>query len=530
MISPCSQCGAFVALARHKSDLTVTADLHTLARLDELSATNEPPGDSELAFIRPIAEETSARLASLDAEISRLKDRLRELEAERTALSRYHAQNAQILSPLRRIPAELLGRIFSWALLSVCDVLRPKNCPWTLTHVCARWRSIAISDSSLWSPIVIDFSVEMRYPMKLVKIQMERAQSLRINFCGSENSNSPTQVALFNLLAEQSGRWEELSIKLTSNLAPCMTAVRHNLPALRRARLRWVTVDSEPHEFDSVDIFQMAISLIDMSVYCRYRPLPTSFPRFDRLIRYDLQASWDEHAELLRSLPNLEEVRIRCLVGDRGWAEPSETILLRHLRRLSANAPAVLEYLRAPHLEEIGIVDGTTLWPYLERFVLRSSCSPRSLRIRGLLHAQSAADFLRKYQFFTDIAISPPQQRDDTQIQRDVFSAFIDLFSTSKSSPSAPMLPHISHIRFATASADLVLCPLFLRMLESRWKVGNSALKAAELLLLNASARPDPLSMARAETLRISGLQISLLCGLQATSLVNRWLHGPEWT
>jgi hypothetical protein len=53
-----------------------------------------------------------ARLVFLDAEISRLRGRLKQVEDERTDLATYRAQNNTVLSPLRRMPPEVLGEIF----------------------------------------------------------------------------------------------------------------------------------------------------------------------------------------------------------------------------------------------------------------------------------------------------------------------------------------------------------------------------------------------------------------------------------
>ncbi|KAJ7483482.1 hypothetical protein FB451DRAFT_991164, partial [Mycena latifolia] len=65
------------------------------------------------------------------------------------------------LSPLRRMPPELLGEIFSWTLPSVQEALgrrrfQDKHSPWVFTQVCHRWRAVALSTPSLWSQIVIN--------------------------------------------------------------------------------------------------------------------------------------------------------------------------------------------------------------------------------------------------------------------------------------------------------------------------------------------------------------------------------------
>ncbi|KAJ7117629.1 hypothetical protein C8R44DRAFT_555445, partial [Mycena epipterygia] len=118
--------------------------------------TNEPPEDTESTFIRAVASKTGSRLAYLDTKISQLRDWLIQLEEERATLTVYHSQNTAILSPLRRMPPELLCEIFSWTLPSVREALQrrrfdTKHSPWVLTQICSRWRAIALSTASLWS-------------------------------------------------------------------------------------------------------------------------------------------------------------------------------------------------------------------------------------------------------------------------------------------------------------------------------------------------------------------------------------------
>ncbi|KAJ7609031.1 hypothetical protein FB45DRAFT_703426, partial [Roridomyces roridus] len=124
----------------------------------KLMRTNEPPESSEMAYIQAVLSKTGAQLADLDGKIMHLKAQLRQLEDERAVLAEYHAENAAVVSPVRRTPPEVLAEIFSWTLpssdeLEGCSSVRMKmeKSPWTLGQVCRRWRAIALSTPSLWS-------------------------------------------------------------------------------------------------------------------------------------------------------------------------------------------------------------------------------------------------------------------------------------------------------------------------------------------------------------------------------------------
>ncbi|KAF7345144.1 F-box domain-containing protein [Mycena sanguinolenta] len=528
MPSVCSECGAFGVSTSNDFEF----NLATLARLAQLSATNEPPRDAELSLIGSIVEKTSARLAALDTEICRLKDRLEELEKERIALSVYHAQNRRVLSPLRRLPPEILGEIFSWTLPSIHHpAFSTTSCPWGLTYICRTWRAVALSDPSLWSVIQIDFSAEEQYPRELVGLQMERAQSLEIHFVGCETVDSTPQIATFTLLSEHSSRWEVLSIQLTADLIPHLMAIRNGLTALRKAWVQWDTVKSQLPEFNSVDFFPMAISLVDIGVNSEYRFLRTRLPILNQLTRYDFDAPWDAHIQLLKSLPNLREVRIRRQFDDdHGWPELGESIKLLQLRRLYVNDPTILAYLRAPALTEItiGISEMKDTSRPLERLLTQSPCAPRKLRIEGLLDVQSMVEILQKHLSFNEIAITSTQDEDE-DTQRGILANFLTLFTVLDFTPSAMISPHITEIDFACEKADAMLYPLFLNMLESRWNAQGSSLKAAELFFPDPLACPDPKSIARAGKLREAGLRISLSSGDEAEARIAEWLLRTSW-
>ncbi|KAF7336510.1 F-box domain-containing protein [Mycena sanguinolenta] len=452
MPSPCSQCGAFVLPA---DDVLLDRTPHTLARLAQLSASDEPPGTLSCPSCDPSSKKTSKRLTLLDEEIPRLKDRLQELETERTALSESHAQNIRILSPLRRIPAEILGEIFSWSLPSHWDVLDVRNCPWVLTHVCRRWRAVALSMTSLWSLISVDFETKPQYPRAMISTQIERARSLKIHFFGYEDCDASSQIALFELLAIHSHRWEELSIQLTSHLGPCVMKDR-DLTALRRTWVQWHNAESQTPEFNSVDFLRTATSLVEIGVCCDFRFLPTRLPTHHQLTRYDFDAPWRTHVELLKSLPNIQAARIsRHFDNFNDWPEPGDPIDLPHLRRLYVTDHPCLDYLRTPRLEELAIALNAT-------------------DNKGHLDAQSTAAILQKNPSFTEFGVTDEDENEDAQ--RRILSTFLTLFTISNSTPSA-MLPHIMKISFASESGDSTLYPLFLDMLESRWKPEESVLK-----------------------------------------------------
>ncbi|KAF8211012.1 hypothetical protein K438DRAFT_1569597, partial [Mycena galopus ATCC 62051] len=151
--SLCSKCGALATSSFIETfEQPVPGTQHFT-----LLNTNEPPKDSDATLVRTLISDVYAQLASLDDELSQVREKLRQLEQERALLSSYRTRNEAILSPLRRMPSELLAEIFSRTLSPVEDILRLQRgrfdiaqSPWLLTHVCHRWRAASHSTASLW--------------------------------------------------------------------------------------------------------------------------------------------------------------------------------------------------------------------------------------------------------------------------------------------------------------------------------------------------------------------------------------------
>ncbi|KAJ7879186.1 hypothetical protein B0H14DRAFT_2160977, partial [Mycena olivaceomarginata] len=54
------------------------------------------------------------------------------------------------LSPLRRMPVEIISLIFKFAAPFPSDFMNVEEGPWVLSAVCSLWRTIALSQPSLW--------------------------------------------------------------------------------------------------------------------------------------------------------------------------------------------------------------------------------------------------------------------------------------------------------------------------------------------------------------------------------------------
>ncbi|KAJ7663968.1 hypothetical protein DFH06DRAFT_1042209, partial [Mycena polygramma] len=149
----CPKCGALPTEPPREE--AVDLDVVPGTRHYTLLNSNEAPEDSETTFIRAVVSTAEACVARLNEEIAKLQAQLEHLEEQRVSFSSYRARNSAILSPLRRMPPEVLGEIFIWTLPSPRNSLSPSQfdegaSPWVLPHISSRWRAIALATPHLW--------------------------------------------------------------------------------------------------------------------------------------------------------------------------------------------------------------------------------------------------------------------------------------------------------------------------------------------------------------------------------------------
>ncbi|EDR04257.1 uncharacterized protein LACBIDRAFT_304790 [Laccaria bicolor S238N-H82] len=124
--------------------------------------TNYTPTESEIPQIKEFLTDPLKRLSSLDAEIERVQSILDELRHERCALSDEIEAHRALISPIRRIPFDVLGEIFVHCLPDGRNaVMSSREAPILLGRICSAWRSIALSTPRLWASLHIPTPMEI---------------------------------------------------------------------------------------------------------------------------------------------------------------------------------------------------------------------------------------------------------------------------------------------------------------------------------------------------------------------------------
>ncbi|KIJ39442.1 hypothetical protein M422DRAFT_781023 [Sphaerobolus stellatus SS14] len=132
-------------------------DTQAVSLLTSLS-TDYIPSPLEALSISTCLTTISSSMTTLDSKLLSLTNELNTLLFARQGLvkeaSIYHAA----LSPMRRLPAEMMGEIFLHCIANSIDPssiapyhITPHTAPLILLHVCRRWRRIALDTPRLFS-------------------------------------------------------------------------------------------------------------------------------------------------------------------------------------------------------------------------------------------------------------------------------------------------------------------------------------------------------------------------------------------
>ncbi|KAJ6592465.1 hypothetical protein B0H19DRAFT_909005, partial [Mycena capillaripes] len=126
--------------------------------IDNLLATNDPPTEAGIPLIRDFISHGALRVDALNAQIDLLRAAMDRLIAERNDMADRVQKYPIILSPIRRVPSELVCEIFRWTLPHTKTVAGKavEQPPWYLGHISRPWRDIALADPFLWNSIKVD--------------------------------------------------------------------------------------------------------------------------------------------------------------------------------------------------------------------------------------------------------------------------------------------------------------------------------------------------------------------------------------
>ncbi|KAK0435531.1 hypothetical protein EV421DRAFT_1229876 [Armillaria borealis] len=344
------------------------------SRFEELSSCNDPLVDSERAALEAVVREGRASLSSLSQHIVAVRETLRILLKDQARTVKHIREVKRLLSPVRRLPADVLIEIFTACLPEDPDLpddtdsLDAQLAPWVLSQVCASWRQTALASTGLWANIRLRMDLYTNHMESVFRLGtvLDRAgeRLLRVYIQGRKDfSDHP----VFVLILSTSARWKSLDVAAPLHSFHSFNSISHHFPLLETLRIKVSSFhrsDIQPEFTCVVHGFRQAPRLRDLSVT---QKLVSDMPFFPRLFALPLETISELHIEstasdvvsFLRSdtAKHLVSLIITSVDSKRhGLPQQIEIPVIRHdcLQRLClVNSAAGLSRLQLPALRSL---------------------------------------------------------------------------------------------------------------------------------------------------------------------------------
>ncbi|TEB36744.1 hypothetical protein FA13DRAFT_1787108 [Coprinellus micaceus] len=156
--------------------------------------SNYVPSDDEAATIKEM-------VASRDAALKDLDERIRALTDERMKHAKFIKDHNALVSPMRKLPTDILSSIFR-SYLEQChwrSSYRSRQHPSVLlTHICRRWREIALGTPLLWT------TIRVKCPSSPYHFYKSCPESLRNRLAQVWDTLTQKEEHMFAMCAERS--------------------------------------------------------------------------------------------------------------------------------------------------------------------------------------------------------------------------------------------------------------------------------------------------------------------------------------
>ncbi|KAF8806014.1 hypothetical protein BYT27DRAFT_7141519 [Phlegmacium glaucopus] len=373
------------------------------SHLLSLLRSGHVPEANEKASILTSIEECAGQIDSMNTQLSRLKSIMNKLKRRRSELDLQMTHQSGLLSPIRRLPNELLSEILLYSSGGRVDVCSPRSDIWKFEKVCKRWREVSLS-SEVWSSI--DVPLESMTPWKpgtpmamvthLVDLCLRRSRDRSLSVKFMEIGSPDTFKDIFDILSRYSHRWEELFVSL-SMLRAESPILDHGLTRLSFLRLTGAYKGPTP-----LDTFKHAQQLRRLQIVSVDKPLRSLLLPWAQITDFKAflcQFRPGEFMEMLQAMPNVVRLISRWNKGIKRTQDANTNPI--HLRRLKtfeleaspSEMYTILQPLTFPLLTDLTLVTSapstdsslyTLLADSVVSAVSRSFCRLTSLSLRSV--------------------------------------------------------------------------------------------------------------------------------------------------
>ncbi|KAK0436215.1 hypothetical protein EV421DRAFT_2061245, partial [Armillaria borealis] len=291
------------------------------SRLFELLNSNDPPLRTEHHQLESFIGEGHGFLATLQEWVSQARTVLNELLEEEKRVQDMIESCQTIVSPIRRIPEDIVREIFlaCWETDEERkDSLNGKFAPLVLSKVCREWRSIALSTSRLWSTISLDFdlyrndSMECQYLLQMFLLRSATQDITLSIYSNREISKNH----LMPILLMNAPRWTDVSISIPYLSLHAFSAARGYFHRLKHLHVDFIHGNSirmrTPLSKPVFDAFEYAPLLRSFSLNGAYNVVQQMNLPWSQLTAYTGHDWTSTYLEIFKLAPDMEAATLQC--------------------------------------------------------------------------------------------------------------------------------------------------------------------------------------------------------------------------
>ncbi|KAL0579416.1 hypothetical protein V5O48_002587 [Marasmius crinis-equi] len=474
---------------------------------------------SDRSMISQSLLDAEVELKEYQAQINRLQASIWALESKSKRLMKNMESYRSLLSPVRRMPLEILTMIFTF--LCGNNDLVPSTPPpaISLSMVCGRWRDIALSSPTLWSTLSLDFShwteaARLHSLENTTRLFMENSGRSPLKISVTFPSHEFPAEALPSLrnISKQCNRWQSLSLTFSepSGLPFAgFDAIRGELPMLQclsLIRQPYTDITTIWEDCPLLNLFDTCPSLRTLDISPDDYLLDDEEPPLPcrQIKALQIRNSHNRSAlSLLSTCPNVEDVELTGLYGsNESWPDFEGYVVSDVVKSLTVMGATrqpdlddILRHLTLPGLTSLVLSGHGIQWIWdgsiLKEFFHRSTTNITSLHLRGLpITDVELLSLLSMLPSLTHLGIEemPVALRNRVITKRFLNSLALHPSDTPS---SAPLLPFLREMNLVVHSRDIDP-EAFKAALSSRWHgdlehtkdAGNVSLQAVSISVM----------------------------------------------
>ncbi|ESK91769.1 hypothetical protein Moror_10598 [Moniliophthora roreri MCA 2997] len=496
-------------------------------------------------------------LQEFQVEISRLQTAILALEARREGLKQMMEKYRSLLSPIHRMPLEVLTNIFKfYCNVNVLEIgtLSPAM---TLSAVCGKWRELTLNTPSLWASLSICYcsweGYELEPLIQLTQLFMERSKTspltLDLDFFTSDfDEEEYDPKPPLAILVQHSSRWYDVRWCFMREQMnhPTFEPLRSHLPMLQYLDIRANDEGNPVDEDDTWDLFSDCPCLHTVTLLSMGFPLSdTILLPWQQITVLTVDGNLVKIFRILSHCPSLRQLKLPSmgkLSTGHLYDVQSQELLSLSFKASNAKDLSFLPYLMAPQLTSIGIQGGYfgrrnrgfDRWDEkpLTGFLARSSCSITILRLQWLPITDTQTTLLLG--LMPTLRVLSIWECTHANLAKNhvITPSFLNRLTVDHVGLDTVFLPQLTELEFCVVNEDLDQRAL-LQMLSSRWlpdhqndhRADVNCLQSFSLIVVGKKEGPSPECFALLQHFSNSGLRITTMYTHEVTSLALNFVH-----